>query len=171
MHESRPDVRLPASVLAELVRRCDRVGPGALGALRATGRVAGAELADDLSRETPPQATGRKAYWRALSRIIEDMGFGPAAYEVLTPGVGSVTLPELPEAEREDASPGCPFTTGMLAGLLGHAAGEAVAVLEVECRVGGHPACRFLVGSEARLRTIRERLVGGRDLQEALEGL
>ena len=171
MLESRPPLRLPARVLPELVQRCDRVGRDALGALRATGRVAGAELAEELADSVPPDAAGRREYWEALELSIGDMGFGSVTYEVLTPGVASVTLPGLPEADREDGSPGCPFTTGLLAGLLGHAAGETVAVLEVECRVGGHPACRFLVGPEPRLRTIRERLVGGRDLSEALEGL
>lgn len=171
MLESRPALRLPARVLPELVQRCDRVGHDALGALRATGRVAGAELADELATEVPPETAGRREYWEVLERTLGEMGFGRVTYEVLTPGVASVTLPELPEADREDGSPGCPFTTGLLAGLLGHAAGETVAVLEVECRVGGHPSCRFLVGPEPRLRTIRERLVGGSDLTEALEGL
>jgi len=170
VHESRPVVRLPARVLPELVRRCERVGRGALGALRATGRVAGGELAEDLAGETPPDEADREAYWEAVERAVDDLGFGSIAYEVLTPGVASVTLPALPESDRSDGSPGCPFTTGLLAGLLGHAAGEAVAVLEVECRVGGHPACRFLVGSEPRLRAIRERLVSGSELAEALEG-
>lgn len=171
MHEAHPLVRLPAMVLPELVRRCGRVGPGALGAMRATGRAAGGELAEELAGEAPPDQVDREAYWRTLGRTLREMGFGEVGYEVLTSGVASVTFPALPEADRSDGNAGCPFTTGLLAGLLGHAAGEAVAVLEVECRVGGHPACRFLVGAEPRLRAIRERLVTGSELSEALEGV
>jgi hypothetical protein len=118
-----------------------------------------------------PERAGRAAFWKAVGAELDGMGFGPVAYEVLTGGIASIVLPELPEAAARHDHPGCPFTTGMLAGLLGGAAGETVAVLEVECRAGGHRACRFLAGAEHRLRAVRERLMGGDSLPEALEGL
>jgi len=170
VHQARPSIRVPAGVLPELVRGCERAGPEALGALRAAGRVAGTGILDDVGDGSAPESLGLSAYWDCVSRTLESSGFGPARYEVLSSGISSVVLPELPEADGRDEHPGCPFATGLLAGLLGRTAGEAVAVLEVECRAGGHPACRFLVGAEGRLREVREHLMGGGSLAEALEG-
>jgi len=171
VHEAQPTVRLPAAVLADLVRRCERAGPDAVAALRGAGRLAGTELLEVVADRADPERAGRTAFWEAVGAELDGMGFGPVAYEVLTGGIASIVLPELPEAGERHDHPGCPFTTGMLAGLLGGAAGETVAVLEVECRAGGHRACRFLAGAEHRLRTVRERLMGGDSLPEALEGL
>jgi predicted hydrocarbon binding protein len=171
VHEAGPPIRLPATVLAELARRCELAGPEALGALRAAGRLMGTELLAALGDGVDPERTRPTAFWEAVGEELANMGFGRVHYEVHSGGVASVVLPELPEASGRLDHPGCPFATGMLAGLLGGAAGEPVAVLEVECRAGGHPACRFLVGAEHRLRTVRERLMDGSSLPEALEGV
>lgn len=171
MHEARPSIRLPAAVLADLGRRCELAGPEAVAALRGAGRLAGMELLDLVAERADPARAGRTSFWSAVGEELGSMGFGPVRYEVLTGGIASIVLPELPEAGERHDHPGCPFTTGMLAGLMGGAAGETVAVLEVECRAGGHEACRFLAGSEGRLRSVRERLMGGDSLPEALEGL
>lgn len=171
MPQARASVRIPSTVLADLVRRCEQAGPEAVGALRGAGRLAGTELLDTVADRADPERAGRTAFWSAVGEELEAMGFGSVRYRVLTGGVASVELPELPEADGRHDHPGCPFTTGMLAGLLGGAAGETVAVLEVECRAGGHEACLFLAGAEGRLRSVRERLMGGESLPEALEGL
>lgn len=171
MLEAHPVVRIPGAVLAELVHRCQLAGPDAVAALRGAGRLAGARVLESVSGRADPERAGRTAFWGAVGQELDGMGFGPIRYEVLSGGIASVRLPELPEVGDRHEHPGCPFTTGMLAGLLGGAAGDTVAVLEVECRAGGHAACRFLVGAEERLRTVREHLMAGDSLPEAVEGL
>src|SRR6266480_3341126 len=42
---------------------------------------------------------------------------------------------------------GCHLTTGTLAGFLGCLADYPVAVMEIECSVGGTARCRFLAGN------------------------
>ena len=67
--------------------------------------------------------------------------------------------------------PSCFFTTGMLANLLGQAAGGDVAVLEAECRSRGDERCRFLFGSPAALDALYTRLRAGEDIQESITAL
>ena len=87
--------------------------------------------------------------------------------------MGEIRLDGSPEADGIDGQPrrrtGCAFSTGVLGGLLTGAAGQPVAVLEVECRAGGSAFCRFLVGDGHRLRAIRDRLGSGEPLARAME--
>jgi predicted hydrocarbon binding protein len=77
------------------------------------------------------------------------------------------------EADTQSAAsrPSCFFSTGMLANILGNAAGAPIAVLEVECRSQGDARCRFLFGSNEALQTLYERVGSGESIDAALAGL
>jgi hypothetical protein len=66
--------------------------------------------------------------------------------------------------------PMCFFTAGMLADFLGRLAGEAVSVLEVECRSRNDERCRFLSASPETLDRVYELMNAGRSYEEALSG-
>jgi len=56
---------------------------------------------------------------------------------------------------------GCHLTTGTLAGFLGCLADYPVAVMEIECSVGGNARCRFLAGNADMLEHAYERVQRG----------
>lgn len=165
-------VRIPSAALAALADRCGDLGAGGVSALREAGRVAGQALVHRLPAD--PADTAPEEFWEVVGQEFVELGLGPLSYRVRTPGVAEVRLEGVPEAEGAEGEPrrlsGCPFSTGLLGGLLSGAAGEPVSVLEVECRAGGAASCRFLVGSDSRLTRIRERLTGGDPLEDALGG-
>lgn len=174
MHPDYPAVRLPAASLAALADRCGALGDDGVNALRESGRVAGEVLFDGLSGRTDPERASVVAFWEAVDRELGDAGLGSLSYRVLEGGVAAVSLAQLPEAGLDDGASarsgiGCHFFTGLLGGLLARAADDSVAVVEVECRADGAPACRFLVGGADRLSEIRERLAAGAPLGEVLE--
>jgi predicted hydrocarbon binding protein len=164
-------VRIPSETLAVLADGCGDLGAGGVSALREAGRVAGEALLDGLGVD--PDASDADEFWEAVGQEFVDFGLGPVTYRLRSPGVGEVRLEGVPEADGADGEPrrltGCPFSTGLLGGLLTGAAGEPVSVLEVECRAGGAAFCRFLVGSEARLAAIRDRMASGEPLGAVLE--
>lgn len=163
-------VRLPARALSALADRCGEVGSRGIGALREAGRVAGEAVLDRLGSQAGSAAAGE--FWSVLEKEFLDLGLGPLEYRVRGPALGELRLGALPEAtgggERDREGSGCPFSTGLLGGILSGVAGEPVPVLELECRAGGADACRFLVGPEERLAEVREALAEGASPDEAL---
>lgn len=164
-------VRLPSVVLSVLADRCVDLGPGGESALREAGRAAGEAVVGRLG-PSPGDATPDQ-FWEAVGQQFVDLGLGPVRYRLRTPAVAEIRLEEVPEADGVEGEPrrlsGCPFSAGLLSGLLGEVAGEPVAVHEVECRAGGAAACRFLVGSRPRLSSLRERIADGASLRQLLE--
>jgi predicted hydrocarbon binding protein len=77
------------------------------------------------------------------------------------------------EADPESGAtrPSCFFTSGLLANLLGRAAGAQVSVLEVQCRSRGDHECRFLFGSDEALYAVYESLRSGQDVERSLAQL
>lgn len=168
-------VRLPAPVLGALADRCGELGEDGITALREAGRVAGQALSARVQSASDPAAAAPEDFWETLGQEFVDLGLGPFTYEVRAPGIGQVRLDGLPEADGAEGEPrrrtGCPFATGLLAGLLTGIAGEPVSVLEVECRANGAASCRFLVGDRPRLTRLRDRLANGERLAEVLREL
>ena len=76
----------------------------------------------------------------------------------------AVEAPALPH-------PGCFFSAGMLADLIGRVADGPMACLEVTCGAAGHPACRFLLGSPAMLTAVHERIVEGSGHEAAVRAV
>lgn len=158
-------VAVPDPAFEAMAAALRRSGPRGQDALREAGRAAGEaffEVMDGGERRSPGE------FWDEARRVTASAGVGRPEYAVLAPGVGSVTLTGGPELGRSD--PGaCHFAAGWIGGLLTGAAGEPVAVFEVRCAsLGPVDACRFLVGSAARLRRIRRRLADGEPLFRAV---
>jgi hypothetical protein len=64
----------------------------------------------------------------------------------------------------------CFFSAGLLADFLGRLAGEAVAVMEVECRSRNDGRCRFLSASPETLQRVYDEMTAGRSYADALGG-
>lgn len=176
---TRPDagdeVRLPAASLRRLSVLCGELGTGSIAALREAGREAGRGLAETLSGGDGSAGMDVERFWTELGRAAADAGFGRPEYRVLAADVGEVLLRDSPEARSVGAGAastrrGCHFAAGWIGGALSAAAGEPVAVLEVQCALGGEADdCRFLVGAEGRLEEVRGSLrAGAGSLREAL---
>jgi hypothetical protein len=84
-------------------------------------------------------------------------------------GLAALDSPNWVEAEPNTTSrPSCFFTTGLLANLLGRAAGSEIAVLEIECRSCGDEHCRFLFGAPETLEAVYSRLRSGESIESSL---
>ena len=165
-------LRLPTRFLRSLSDRCGRAGPDAVAALREALRELGDELVDELSDDRHPDDAPPEVFWEGVAELLSGRGLGELSFSVSTPAVAELRLRGGPEAGPDAASNGgrgCPFTTGLLAGLLTAAAEEPVAVLEVGCRADGDGACRWLAGAESALEAVRARLEDGASVREALE--
>lgn len=167
-----PDVRLPAECLGALARAARADSGQTAVALREAGRRSGSAIASELARRTDPGSVTMEAFWDAVREELEARGLGEARYALLAPGVAEVRWRDGPETSAGDADQavgagGCPFSTGVLAGLLGEIAGAPVAVMEVACRARGTDACRYLVGDAERLRAVRRAIRSGSSVEEA----
>lgn len=163
------DVRIPAESLRLLARSAE---PGTARALRDAGRRAGEVIGVELAAGCDPEEEPMGAYWATARESLASRGLGQADYDLLAPGVAEIRLSGTPESEgapTEEDGAGCPFTTGLLAGLLSETAGSPVALLEVECRARGDEICRFLAGAEQRLRDVRREILSGATVEEAVE--
>lgn len=164
--DSGGEVRLPGESLRRLSRLCGELGSGSIAALRDAGRTAGRILVDDVSGDGAGEMPLDR-FWTELAEASAEAGFGRVEYRVVDRDVGEVQLAGSPEAGGAGSdgglSPrGCHFACGWIGGALSAAAGEPVAVLEVECAAGGGAGCcRFLVGPERRLEEVRSSLRSG----------
>lgn len=169
------DVRLPGESLRRLSRLCGELGGGSIAALRDVGRTAGRRLVGDVRGDGSGEMSLDR-FWAELAEAAAGAGFGRVEYRVLDRDVGEVELTGSPEAAPSDGegglSPhGCHFACGWIGGALSAAAGEPVAVLEVECAAGGgEDSCRFLVGPRRRLEEVRTSLRSGAETLAAAPG-
>lgn len=170
------EIRLPADALRRLSRLCDELGTGSIAVLREAGRAAGRTLVATLPASDGAPELGVDRFWAELGGAAEDAGYGRVGYRVLEADVGEVELRHSPEAGPDGSGGGlppggCHFAAGWIGGALSAAAGQPVAVMEVQCAAGDDAtACRFLVGEESRLEEIRRTLrAGDRTVDEALE--
>ncbi|MEX2283648.1 MAG: V4R domain-containing protein [Gemmatimonadota bacterium] len=181
---SRPaELALPVASLAAIRQSLiHEVGPdAAASSLRAAGYAAGDALFVALTQpfsaagEANAQAVGEipaDAFWRRLSQLFSTRGWGSLSHSPAHPGVGALETSNWVEAvPYSEPRPSCFFTTGLLANLLGRAAGEDIAVLEVECRSAGHHNCRFLFGAPVTLDTLYGRLRTGEAVDSSIAAL
>jgi predicted hydrocarbon binding protein len=176
-----PELALPTASLAAL-RRYLVAELGAdvgVSALRQAGHAAGDALysvlvgGGDGASEERVESLQERTFWRRLADLFAARGWGRLQHEDLHPGIGALDTHDWMEADPEAgvARPGCHFTTGLLANLLGRAAGEEVGVIEVECRSRGDLRCRFLFGGRDALDAVYEDLRSGGTLEESLAQL
>lgn len=167
-HSDAGLVRLPAASLAELAERCSQLGDDGITALREVGRGTGARLFTLLGDR--PDALSIDDFWSGVNGRLENMRFGSVEPAVIDHMLGSVRWTGSPEsAATTRRSVGCHFATGLLGGLLGRAADQPVAVLEVGCRAGGADVCRFVFGSVPRVADVYTQLAAGTSIEAALE--
>lgn len=168
------DIRVPADTVLTLRRTLVReLGAEAAGrALQEAGNAAGDALYDRLARgdggigESPSAS-----FWDRLAGLFREMGWGTLQHHDLHPGVGALDARDWFEVDPAARRPSCPFTTGVLANILGRLAGGEVAVLQVPLADGAPGGCRFLFGGADALQRLYGGLREGRDLETALGSL
>lgn len=166
------DIRLPADSVLALRRALMRqVGTAdATRALQEAGHAAGDALFDRLDDGTLG-GTPRDTFWGRVADLFRELGWGDIAHETPHPGVGALVARDWFEVEEEAARPACPFTTGVIANLLGRAADGEVAVLQVSCERDDERCARFLFGAPAVLDQLYAGLREGADVDAILATL
>lgn len=171
-----PELALPVVSLAAMrtALAADVGSDAAARALRGAGHAAGDALAPLLLGEDGSlNARGQASFFRRLAELFATRGWGHLAHQPLHEGIGALDAADWVEAnpDAHAARPSCFFTTGMLANLLGRAAGSEIAVLEAECRSRGDARCRFLFGAPDTLHEVYERLRAGDDVDALVAAL
>lgn len=171
---STHDIRLPADSLLALRRALGReVGADAADrALQEAGHAAGDSIFHSLEARIGGELAGvpRDAFWDRLGSLAQDMEWGTLEHRQIHPGVGALTGRDWFEVDPEATRAYAPFTTGMLANILGRAADGEVAVLQVPCPEGGR-CVRFLFGAPAVLERVYSGLRQGSDVDASLAAL
>lgn len=171
------DLAVPAASLVHL-RRAIRKEAGPLRTIHAlhdagfaTGDIVFREFEAAAKKELSALDAGR--FWEALSRFFQSRGWGRLTHEDLHPGIGLIRAQDWAECDPagDEDQPGCAFTAGLLAHILGRVADGPVAVLEISCRSRSDGECRFLFGSEGAIHEVYGQLLGGRSLESVLEAL
>ncbi|AHG90250.1 4-vinyl reductase 4VR [Gemmatirosa kalamazoonensis] len=159
---------LPAGALQSL-RAAVLDTPRGAERLREAGSVAGLALYDDFAARVrertgaEPEAMPLDEFTAALAEHLARGGWGDVTIDARRDAdVMRLTSADWVEGEPDaDAeSPACHFSTGLLAGFFGRAAGTALAVEEVACRSTGAPRCEFVVGSADAVRRSALRTPG-----------
>jgi len=171
------DLAIPAAALTFL-RQALRKEAGPLQATHAlhdAGFATGEAMFDEFARmvRDDPASLDEARFWEALSRFFHVRGWGPVEHERLHPGVGLIRARGWAECDPHggESQPGCAFTSGLLAHMLGRVAQGPVAVLEVSCRSSGGEGCEFLFGSERTIHEVYGRLLNDQPLESVLEAL
>jgi hypothetical protein len=168
------EVRIPADSMHALRRSLStQLGPVAAGrCLQEAGYAAGDALVDRLGRELADAgATPATSFWGRLAAIFKELGWGAVAYDELHPGVGALVVSDWFEIDPSGQQANCPFTTGVLANVLGKVAGQEVAVLQASDAHGAPGRARFLFGSPDVLNGVYAGLAVGQDLDATLLAL
>jgi len=173
-----PELAFPVDALSALRAALEiKVGGDAAAeALREAGHAAGDALFPLLAAGGSSESPGdlpEAVFWRRVADLFSARGWGHLQFEAIHAGLGVLEASDWVEANSSDGTlrPSCHFSTGLLANLLGRAAGDDVGVLEVECRSRGDLACRFLFGGREALDAVYQALLNGRELDQALAQL
>lgn len=170
------EVVIPAASVRALQQSLvAQLGPdAAANALQYAGHAAGDAFQALLAVEAgDPGEMPETAFWRRLSELLANRGWGQLMHRDAHPGVGSLQSGNWAEADPDLSSdgPSCFFTTGLLASLLESVAGRQVGVFEVECRSAGDAQCRFLFGGPQALEGVYDALSRGDDVESAIASL
>lgn len=168
---SNREIRFPVASMLALrnTLRQEVGGQTATLALQKAGHAAGDALFERLEREGVHE-TPRDTFWAHLSSLFKEMGWGTVQHQDVHAGVGALVAHDWFEVEP-GTTPTCPFSTGVLAKILGHLAGQDVAVMVVPCDDGTEGCCRFLFGAGPILQQVYSGLREGSELEAALGAL
>ena len=169
---SNREIRVPTDSIAALrtTLRQEVGAQAATVALQKAGHAAGNALFERLDRDDGLSQTPQATFWSRLSGLFREMGWGTVEHEELHPGVGALVARDWFEVDSP-ARPNCPFSTGVLANILGRVAGQDVAVMVVACEDHTAGCCRFLFGAGPVLQQIYGELREGRELKASLVAL
>jgi predicted hydrocarbon binding protein len=167
------NIQLPAPSILALRRALIRhVGAEtAHAALQEAGNAAGDALFERLGQDDEIGSTPVATFWERLAGVFRELGWGSVEHRSPHPGVGAIVARDWFEVEESGRSSACPFTTGVLANVLGRVAGSEVAVLPVPCDEGGSGCVRFLFGAPEVLDRLYNGLREGRDVEAGLAAL
>lgn len=168
------DIRIPVDSILSLRRSLTRqLGAQATAhALQEAGSAAGDAIHHRLARGgNDLGTTPRESFWTRLSDLFRELGWGTVEHQELHPGVGALVARDWFEVDPDARRPSCPFTTGVLANLLGRVAGGEVAVLQVDGPDAAPGTARFLFGAGPVLESVYGGIREGRDLETALASL
>ena len=170
---SNREVRIPAASILQLDTTLrDEVGPEAATlALQSAGHAAGDLFFERLERDGGLDETPQETFWSRLSALFREMGWGTVEHQEIHPGVGALRATDWFEVDPEGGTPTCPFSTGVLAKILGRVAGADVAVMVIPCEEEDPRCCRFLFGAGATLQQVYAELREGAGLETALSAL
>jgi len=172
-----PELALPVPSLAAMRAALEaECGPDAAArALRAAGFAAGNALYAALSSNEgqPLDEMNADLFWKRLVLLFSNRGWGTFSLSQLHPGIGALDSSNWVEAVPESGAerPSCHFSTGLLANLLGSAAGAEVAVLELECRSKGDGRCRFAFGAPEIMGAVYQYMLDGADAEQSIAAL
>ncbi|HEU4629101.1 MAG TPA: hypothetical protein VFS08_05125 [Gemmatimonadaceae bacterium] len=169
----------PASLHALHAALAAQLGAAAATPLQEAGYATGTALAGAMRDwlrargEGDPSALPLGAFGSRAAAFFREHGWGSVAIDTSN---GVATMVETRDwadwQPREGGEPPTAhFTTGLLAGFFGTLADAPLAVLEVEPPATEPGRCRFLVGSEAVVGHVFERLQEGDDAEVALAEL
>ena len=107
-----------------------------------------------------------------LTAFFTSIGWGGVAIERLGASGLSISSSDWAEADPDEGSeyPSCYFSSGLFADFLTRmAGGNAISIMEVECRSRGDDRCRFFAGAPSTLDAVYNALAEGRDYREIFE--
>lgn len=169
---SNREIRIPTDSIAALraTLRQEVGAQTATVALQKAGHAAGNALFERLDRDDGLSEIPQATFWARLSGLFREMGWGTVEHEELHPGVGALVARDWFEVDNP-SRPNCPFSTGVLAHILGRVAGQDVAVMVAPCDDDTDGCCRFLFGAGPVLQKIYGGLREGRELRASLVAL
>ena len=118
-----------------------------------------------------PEELDATAFASLAAQFFRDSGWGSLEMGTL-PRVATLDSADWAEANPNEAMqfPGCYYTSGVLSDFFGRLAGQALSVMEVECRSMGAERCRFLVGSGEVMQHVYDQMAQGVAYDQALAG-
>jgi Predicted hydrocarbon binding protein (contains V4R domain) len=151
------------------------VGPNAAAMLQEAGFAGGQAMFGSfgnwlMARGLPaPEDLPAADFATHATDFFHDAGWGSIELGVLD-SVATVDSPDWAEADPAFPLefPGCYYTSGVMADFFGRLAGEAIAVMEVECRSMGGERCRFLIGTGETLQHVYDEMAQGVGYADAL---
>lgn len=169
----------PASLHALHAALAAQLGAAAATPLQEAGYATGTALAGAMRDwlrargEGDPSALPLGAFGSRAGAFFREHGWGSVAIDTSSGVVTAVETRDWADWQPRERGepPTAHFTTGLLAGFFGTLADAPLAVLEVEPAEAMEGHCRFLVGSEAVVGHVFERLQQGEDAEAALAEL
>ncbi len=161
-------IGLAQRTLRDLRLRVAGASGGGPDALREAGYAGAGSLFDAFESWLADRGS-RKAedlpldeFSRRAGEFFQNAGWGRATFRSLHDALAVIDIEGCWEAQLHgEGERGCHLTTGTLAGFLGCLADYPVAVMEIECSVGGTARCRFLAGNAEMLEHAYERVARG----------